>query len=270
MSTRECNAAVTPPAVTPEPFVGTIATFHALSWRDTERVRTVSTVAPDAARARALLEGVLRTRGYRPAASEALAPVATLPTDFAAPDMAGSCGVLVVVADGLATLTWAEVGTGTTAERTSAHDPSVLAVPLCGDARVHVEGTGSAGAHVWHYPGLTPEVVAATGLPIDVVLAHAEAETLLASRGLAPMPEVAVLDLGPGPLRASVPMTRTVTNGCVPFVGVAIGAGDAIGGWAPTERAPQARMGRSEIHPISFNQLERRQLIAFLHTLDER
>lgn len=36
------------------------------------------------------------------------------------------------------------------------------------------------------------------------------------------------------------------------------------------ERAPQAPMGRSEIHPVSFNRIERRQLIAFLHTLDER
>ncbi|HYD26339.1 cytochrome-c peroxidase [Brevundimonas sp.] len=36
------------------------------------------------------------------------------------------------------------------------------------------------------------------------------------------------------------------------------------------ERAPLAPMGRSEIHPVSFNRIERRQLIAFLHTLDER
>ena len=36
------------------------------------------------------------------------------------------------------------------------------------------------------------------------------------------------------------------------------------------ERAPQAPMGRSEIQPMSFNRTERRQLIAFLHTFDER
>ena len=117
LTTRECNAPPTVALPTPEPFVGTIATFHSLSWRDTARVRTGPIgVAPDAAQARALLESSLGQRGYVPAPSEGLASVVTLPGDFETPAMDGSCGVLVVVADGVSTLASAEVSVDATSE----------------------------------------------------------------------------------------------------------------------------------------------------------
>jgi hypothetical protein len=238
LTTRECNAPPASVAVTPEPFVGTIASFHSLSWRDTERVRNgAAGVVPDAASARALLESSLTTRGYVPAPAEGLAPVVTLPGDFETPSMAGSCGVLVVVADGAGTLTSAEVsGEGGATETFVAHDPSALAIPLCGAQRVHVLGSGAAGAHVWHYPGLTPEVVEATGLPPEVVLAHAEAEVLLRVRNLVPRDEVAVIEVPSGAGPQTIPLTRTAPSGCVPMVAVVVGGGDPIGSWSPVDR----------------------------------
>jgi hypothetical protein len=84
---------------------------------------------------------------------------------------------------------------------------------------------------------LTREVVRATGLPIDVALAHAEAEVLLRGRGLAPEPEVVALEVGPGPGRFEVPMTRVPSSGCVFFVVVGVGAGSPFGAWSPTDVA---------------------------------
>jgi hypothetical protein len=237
LTTRECNAPPVGVAPTPEPFVGTIASFHSLSWRDTERVRNGATgVAPDAASARTLVESSLRTRGYVPAPAEGLAAVVTLPGDFETPAMEGSCGVLVVVADGAGTITRAEVGAEGASETFTAHDPSALAVPLCGAHRVRVLGTGAAAAHVWHYPGLTPDVVSATTLPADVVLAHAEAEVLLRARNLVPRDEVAVLEVPSGPGTQTIPTARTVSSGCVPMVAVVVGGGDPMGSWSPTDR----------------------------------
>jgi hypothetical protein len=237
LTTRECNAPPAVVATTPEPFAGTIAIFHSLSWRDTERVRsgTLGVVA-DAAAARALVESSLMTRGYVPAPSEGLVPVVSLPGDFETPAMEGSCGVLVVVADGGGTITSAEVADEGATETFVAHDPSALAVPMCGAHRVHVLGTGAAGAHVWHYPGLTPEVVAATTLPADVVLAHAEAEVLLRARNLVPRDEVAVIEVPSGTGTQPIPLTRTVASGCIPLVGVVVGGGDPLGSWSPTDR----------------------------------
>jgi hypothetical protein len=239
LTTRECAAAVQPPPVTPEPFVGTIAAFHALSWRDTERLRASpgAVPPPDAARARALLEGALTARGYLPAASAGLAPLVSLPADFEVPTMEGSCGVLVVVPEGSGTLARAEVAGVSGPGRFEAHDPSAMAVPLCGNQRVHVEGSGRAAGHVWHYPGLTREIVEATGLPVDVALAHAEAEVLLRGRGLQADGQVVVLEAGPGPTRVSIPLTRTAGSGCLFFVVVAVGAGDPVGSWSPTDAA---------------------------------
>lgn len=243
MQTRECNAIATPAAPLREPFVGTTAMFHALSWRDTERVRGLgASVTPDAARARTLLESSLITRGYVPAPAEGLAPLATLPSDFEAPTMAGSCGVLLVVGDGPAALTRAELTVDGTTEAFVAHDPSVMAIPMCGDQRVRVEGTGSAAAHVWHFPGLTPDIVRDTTLPVDVVLAHAEAEGLLRSRGLAPLDEVAVIEVPSGTGPQPIPLGRAVSSGCVPFVGVVVGGGGAVGSWTPVDGATDRAM----------------------------
>lgn len=234
LQTRECrSSAIQPP--TPEPFVAAIATFHALSWRDTARVRDGSTPIPDAAGARVAIEGALRTRGY--VAAPATGPVALtpLPADFEATAMEGSCGVLVVLADGAATLTRAQVTVDGVAHTYLAHDPSALPVPLCGAQRVRVEGTGAAGAHVWHYPGLTPGTVLATGLDVDVVLAHAEAEVLLRARGLTPTGEVARIEVPAGTGAQPIPLGRTVASGCVPFVAVLVGGGDPAGSWSPIE-----------------------------------
>ena len=243
MTTRECNAAMAPAAIVPEPFVGTIAMFHALSWRDTVRVRTsYGTITPDAAWARTLLESSLTTRGYTPAPAQGLAPLSTLPADFEAPTMEGSCGVLVIVGDGAAVLSRAEVTIGGTTEAFVAHDPSAMAVPLCGNQRVHVEGTGSAAAHVWHFPGLTPDIVRDTTLPADVVLAHAEAEGLVRPRGLAPLDEVFVIEVPAGAGPQAIPLTRAVATGCVPFVGVVIGGGDPMGSWSPVEHVSDRAM----------------------------
>ncbi|MBX7196430.1 MAG: hypothetical protein K1X94_30535 [Sandaracinaceae bacterium] len=237
LTTHECNAALAPAVVTPEPFVGTIATFHALSWRDSGRVRWGTAIVPDPA-ARAIVESSLTGRGYVPAPSEGAAPVQALPADFEAPALEGACGLLVLVGDASTTLTRAEVSTTSGTESFSAHDPSVLPVPVCGNQRVHVEGAGSAAAHAWLYPGLTREVVEATGLPVDVVLAHAEAEVLLTGRSLAPMDEVAVLEVPTGTGPQTIPMTRGPASGCVVLVGVIVGGGDPVGAWNPPDRVP--------------------------------
>lgn len=235
LTMRDCVPSPVPVAATLEPFVGATAMFHALSWRDSERARS-GTASPDGPRARAVVESSLSMRGYVPAPTEGLATLVSLPGDIETPAMGGSCGVLVIVSDGGGEITAAEVSADGAVERHLAHDPSALAVPLCGAHRVHVEGTGSVGGHVWHYPGLTPELVAATTLPADVVLAHAEAETLLRAQALVPRDEIAVIEVSGGAGTRSIPLARTIATGCVPFVGVVVGGGDPMGSWSPTDR----------------------------------
>lgn len=224
---RDVQRVAAPPRA--EPFVGAAAAFQKLFWRDAARVHAVAgpTIGSDAAYARALLEGTLRLRGYIPAPARGLAPLVRLPGEFVVDAFDGGCGLVVLVADGSSTLVSADVE----GERFLAHDPSIMAVPGCGVSRVRVEGTGSFAAHAWLLPGLTPTLAEAIGLPVDALLAHAEAEALLSGSGLEATDQIFEVEVRAGAARVAVPVGIAVASGCVPFVAVALGAGDVMGDW---------------------------------------
>lgn len=238
MTARSCTAA--PPYMPPsEPFAGAQSMFTALRWRDTGRGAPGTPLAADAVVARSMVEAALTARGYRPTGGDA--QLLDLPADFDVPAMEGACGVLLVLGDGAAVLRGATVRGAGAAETTSdagiplelrAFDPSALPVPLCGAGTVYVEGTGRAAGHAWLFPGVVPSDVTATGIPVDALLAHAEAEHLLAPLGFVPRDELLVTTT-----TGAIPWVAP-SGGCAPYVAVAIGGGSPQGSWSNYDVRP--------------------------------
>lgn len=227
-TTRSCDGCLprgwmagTTPA---EPFSGAAAAIDELHWPDVGRARDAYArpTAPDASAAAVALRTRLEQRGYVAVADRA-PEILTLPLETRTPALAGACGVVVVTGLGNATILGAEAAEGAVV----ANDPSIVAIAACGDVALRASGTGSATVEAWHMPGITPADVAATGLPAEVVLAHAEAETLWRARGWAPVDQLVREEHGPGPTVWISPPGVPPASGCIAWVGVAIGAGSA-------------------------------------------
>jgi hypothetical protein len=149
-----------------------------------------------------------------------------MPFDVTPTDLAGTCGVVVVIGDVGATIRGAGIASGT---QYDALDPSAFTIASCGDDPVHVDGVGGATTRVWLYPGLTASLLASTGLSADALLAHAEAEHILRALGYAPTDEVLevpVVVTSTGAF-ASLDAPTLPASGCVPFVAYVVGAGRA-------------------------------------------
>lgn len=222
------------------PYLGADTAAGLLAWRDTSRVRSSYGAAPplDGPAAHDVLERALETRGYLAASPETQTMI--LPADVEMPALEGACGVLEVEA--VATSRLIAAGRGTSLR--AADDPSVLALGVCGPGPFHIDGTGSATVRAHLMPGLVPGDVERTGLPEDVLVAHAEAETLLASVAYVPSNDVLRLDVTGSSLM--LPALPEPTTGCVPWAVVVVGAGlsrgsmGMVGGLADdyaTERA---------------------------------
>lgn len=218
------------PAPPPDPFAVQNAALHAVIWRDSEVAAMGPTVGPASPASPATsVDTRLHARGYVPDASNWSDSI-PLPYDGLAPLAAGGCGLVALVtetspsslsrarATHMQTITVSGVG-------------NTIFVAACGGDTMHVEGAGQTRMRGFAAPGLTPELLAEIGAPLDVVLAQAEAAALLAPRGFVPddrLVRAGVASTRP-PTGTPVYRSATVTvpglptHGCVPFVAVGYG-----------------------------------------------
>jgi len=205
-------------AVSADPYVGASTAARTLSFRDTARRRALYGAAPglDGATAHAMLDASLLSRGYLPGIESS---VVTLPADLSVPELDRSCGVVAIEAEGTSHLSSA--GRGTALRDTD--DPSAMAFGACGEGPYRVEGVGTAIVRAYLMPGLVAGDVERTGLPEDVLLAHAEAEVLLASVAYQPSGELVRIEVTSA--GGSIWALPEPTSGCVPWAVVVVGAG---------------------------------------------
>jgi hypothetical protein len=160
------------------------------------------------------------------------APVA-LPFDGPAQGLAGSCGLLAI-----RTEPGGSVDRGATREEPS-HGPctpGLLWLGACGGDRIQVSGLGQVRFRSWAAPGLTGDTLQRTGLPADIALAFADAESELGARGWASsesVVRVAVAREAPGaPLEVRPP--GTPATGCRAWIAVGRGVQLAGSTWPPS------------------------------------
>ena len=190
---RSCDGGVAPP-ITPSPLPDAHRAFAALGDRD-------GAASPYAA------------RGY--VSAEVPYVERELPFDLTTSGLDGLCGVVELVPDATSRVTRASLG-----ERELAPHGHGVSFAACGVRDGRAEGVGRASVRLWVMPGLTPEDVAASELPDDVVLALAEAEHVLHARGWQAGGEVLGIDpaaIGP---RWQPPRPA---SGCVAWAVVAVG-----------------------------------------------
>jgi hypothetical protein len=80
----------------------------------------------------------------------------------------------------------------------------------------------------YSFPGITPRIVEESGLPLEGLLAHAEAEVLLRSVGWTPVDRYVVERVAPTKARGRASPPRSPPRGCVPWVAVGIGLDGAV------------------------------------------
>lgn len=225
---RACDeiAAPTVPPVDPEPFAGVTAAFAPLGSRGC--VEPAGPVTSGPRDAMSEIDASLRARGYQ--ASGDWSEPGPLPNRMLLDPLASSCGVVVAAAEPGGMLTSATAGS--TIVQTCRSE--VLAVATCGEAIVEITGAGTARTRAYVMPGLTSTDVRESGVPADVILAHAEAEALLARSGFIPSDQLVVVDVAPtGPSWASraVASPPAPASGCVPWVAVGRDVGSASVTW---------------------------------------
>ena len=159
----------------------------------------------------------LRRRGYERVRD--FAAPEPLPATVDASELRGTCGVAVAVVEGGGTLDRGEGG-GTAALPC---DFGAVLVPLCDGGPVTFEGRGEARIGLFVMPRAVPDAA----LGADPLLAHAEAEALLAAAGWAPQPQALTASQSGGTLDA----LPTHPRGCVPWVVAGTGLGNASTQW---------------------------------------
>lgn len=228
-TTRGCDGAWRsshPPPGSGEPFAGAEAALVALGSRGC--LHTAGPASPGrSAATKAQVESWLDRHGYMGAEPAWSAP-SPLPLRVVAAGLDGSCGLLAFAAEPASTITGHR---GADGPLRAPCLPEVALVPVCDGEAAEVEGSGSVSARAYLLPGLGPEAVARAGMPLGVMLAHAEAETILRGLGWDPADEV---------VRESVPAGAAVrrgapaapTSGCIGWVAVADGLGEGSTTWA--------------------------------------
>jgi hypothetical protein len=206
--------------VAADPYMGASTAARLLSFRDTGRLRSSWGAVPplDGPVAHYVLATTLEARGYAPPLAEG--PSFTLPAELSVPELERSCGVLEIEAEGTSHLTGAGRGTSLRA----ADDPSLLALGVCGDGPFRIDGVGTARIRVHLMPNLVEGDIERTGLPEDVLLAHAEAEVLFASVAYTPTDEVIRVE-STSSATMVFPGLPEPSAGCVPWAVVVVGAG---------------------------------------------
>lgn len=228
--THGCGAEVPEPA---PPFAGAAARVAELSWRDC----VDPPVTAGSLRARLL------ARGYQPADTAPLE--VELPFDRPVEGLAGACGVALVAGAPGASLTAVAAGDGP--GRAPCASP-FAAVGVCGEDRLRLQGVGQASVYALLYPGLTAGDPARTGLPADVLLAHAEAEHLWALSGWSPSGPALRVPIAAGASRWAPP---TPASGCARFVIVGEGLSYGQTAWEGIPYAYDRATGRLLVGSVS-------------------
>lgn len=173
---------------------------------------------------------LLVERGYAPGAQDPTA--LALPYDEPVRGLEGSCGVVLVQPVGSTTsVARAQAGQGPAA--TPCRE-DVVTVGACDGDRLAVTGTGAFRSRVYAMPGVTPEIVRRSGMPPDVLLAHAEAESYLRARGWEPEDSVIERRVArgtPGRTLGSIRPGVAPAHGCTAWVAVGQGVGSANVSW---------------------------------------
>ena len=235
----------TPP---PEPFIGAGAALSPLGWRDSQSPPTGPAIHAAPSRdPRRDVERLLESRGYLPA-EDAWHPPDPLPVHRRATGLDGQCGVVALAADG-----WASVTEVTGADgdryRPGSGFPWAL-VAACGDSEITVDGSGMVHSRSFTMPGLTPADVERLELPLDALLAHAEAEAFLGKLGWRAADELVVVEIAAGATPTIDPPAAPGT-GCVPWVAVGVGAGHAIVRWDSHVLDEDLTDGRAVVGAVS-------------------
>jgi hypothetical protein len=228
------------PGPASEPFAGAHAALGALGTRGCPRV--AGPAIPGGVAPLPDIEAWARAHGY--VAAESWRPPTPLPGRFDPASLDGACGVIAVAVDGSGTIS--DYGRASDATARTPCSPQHVLVATCGDDAVEVRGVGDARARTFALPGITPEVVARVGIELPLLLAHAEAESVLRGFGWTPTDEI-VVDRS----RAATAYGATLTpppspaSGCVVWVAAGAGLGQARTTW----------MGHTIAHDLSSDEL---------------
>lgn len=164
------------------------------------------------------VEAHLERRGYVEAAP--FDEPRTLPLIVADDQLEDACGVVAAVGVPGSYLESSQVG----GQATQPCDAGVILTPVCGGEEVALQGYGDVRVATFLMPGIFPD----DSLPADLVLAHAEAVTLLGDTGWSPIPEAIEGSFTAGTLD---PLPEHPSGGCVAYVVAGLGAGHVHGYW---------------------------------------
>ena len=224
-----------------EPFSGARNAASTISWRGCIGTDAGPTVGAPQAVDMDQIDAELALRGYLAVGEWSEAhPV---PLAGTIEGLEGSCGLYALYADGPSHLSTGHAGSGPIE---TACDPKVLLLSACDRAEVNVQGVGVARTRVFVEPGLTREVVAESHLPVDVVLAHAEAASALAVAGWTPSDEVIGVRVPAPPTTygLTVRPPKTPPSDCFAYVAVGVGLGHARVYWPGTALPEQPTVDR--------------------------
>lgn len=201
-----------------DPYVGASTAARLLGWRDEARLRATYGAPPpvDGAAAALAVTADLSARGHGDP-DAAMGPL-TMPSDVTVPALEGSCGVVVFEGEATSLVRSA----GRAGELRVADDPSLVTIGACGAGPYRVEGIGTVLVRVHLVPGLVESDVARTGLTDEALVAHAEAEHLLATMGYLPDDELVRLEVTTP--TTILPALPAPSSGCTPWAVVVVGA----------------------------------------------
>jgi hypothetical protein len=163
-------------------------------------------------------------RGYVGAGTGWEGPLA-LPVTATPSALEGACGVVALVATGYVT-TYTPPGRGPVAPCIS----DLAIVPVCDRGGIRIDGSGTVQQRTFLVPGLTPEMVTESGMPLGALLAHAEAEVHLRSLGWQPADDVVRVPIAPG-ATAMIDTPAEPTSGCIGWVATSVDLGTATTLW---------------------------------------
>ncbi len=228
-----------------EPFSGARSAVASVGWHGCLAAESGPTVGAPRLIDEPRVDAALALRGYVPE-GEWSDPRA-LPFDDTVPGLEGGCGLVALVAPSGSNLSRGSSGAGAGAVQTVCA-PELLLLGICGGAPVHVEGTGTATMRVFAAPGLTPDILRATGLPTDVALAHAEAASALAVAGWTASDEVVGVRVpaAAGTYGLTVRPPSPPAVGCLAYVAVGVGLGHARIYWPGGPLPEEATVDRFE------------------------
>ncbi len=165
------------------------------------------------------LERELRGRGY--VATGAWSEPLAFPLTAGPRGLDGACGLVAVLSEG-------GVVSAAGTDPASLMPPcrgELATVPVCGnDASVIAQGWGQARTRTFALPGLDQTAAEQTGLPLDALLAHLEAELLLARSGWRASETVWSHE---HPAGGAAVLPPSPSSGCEPWVVVGLGVEDA-------------------------------------------